>query len=168
MISGTDALGRRVLTFDAFATACYEGGIVKTMISICQNTRTEPSCAIAGYDALIALLCLVKMGSPPERRACLDQLLENDVVQVCLAKLDHRFIIHRELGITTLWTLAMEGRLGSMISPSQTNEIMVAMCRHALVAPRIFVEQIISPDTAWQSQIVMNRVNVRSFLLQAK
>lgn len=160
MSCGTDSLGRRVLAFDAFAMACYTGGIVKTMIVISQNTRTDPSYAIAGYDALIALLYLVKMGSPPQRRACLDQLLENNIVQVCLAKIDHRFIIHRQLGITTLWTLAMEVPLGSKLSPSQMNEITAAMCHYALVVPRIFVEQVISPDTAWQSQIIMDGANV--------
>ena len=63
---------------------CYERGIVKTMITIAQNTRPDSRCAIAGYNAMDSILYLVKTGTIPERLMCLDQLLKNNIVQICL------------------------------------------------------------------------------------
>lgn len=54
------------------------------MLAVTQNDRAGMECAIAGYQALDALIHMLRAASVPERKMCLDQLLEHNVVNICL------------------------------------------------------------------------------------
>jgi len=55
------------------------------MLTVTQNTRPDSRCAIAGYQAMDAIVHLFRTGTIPERRDLLSQLLEHNAVQICLA-----------------------------------------------------------------------------------
>ena len=57
---------------------------MKTMLTVTQNTRPGKACAIAAYQALSSMLHLMRTGNSAERRALLDQLVENNALEICL------------------------------------------------------------------------------------
>lgn len=70
--------------FDSFGEAAFEAGIVKTMLTITQNTRPEKECSIAAYQALDSISHLIRTGNIAERGEVLDQLLKFNAVDICL------------------------------------------------------------------------------------
>lgn len=139
------------------------------MILICENPRPEPPCAMAGYWALDALNCLVARGTVPERHALLQQLLDYDIISVCLNKLGHPLCTHRRLAADTLRVMAAEGFLGDKLPPAQINQVFAAMCRYTLSGPEHCVQEMQSPATSWQSQMFMGQIGVsHDFLLEFK
>jgi hypothetical protein len=83
--SGNNPSGPRVIGFNDFSKLCFANGIVKTMLTVTQNTRSDIQCAIAGYQAMDAVVYLFRVGTIPERCALLSQLLVHNAVQICLA-----------------------------------------------------------------------------------
>jgi len=70
--------------FDSFGEACFEGGIVETMLKIAQDTRTDQWPALASYFALDSMWQLTRTGTIEERRELVKQLVELDAVNICL------------------------------------------------------------------------------------
>lgn len=134
------------------------------MITLAQNVRPDPRCAIAGYQALDSIGALMMTGTIADRRALLDQLLENNIVDICLTKLRHPLCIHRNLAVNNLRVLSAEGFLGDKLSPLQASQIMIAMARHTLAGPQSYVHEMQLPVTSWQSQMFMGKVGVSCLL----
>lgn len=82
--SGYSVFGPKILGFEGFTKNCYDQGFIKTMLAISQVTTPDHRHMIAGYQAMDAISHLIRRGTVAERRACLDQFLEEDGVAVCL------------------------------------------------------------------------------------
>jgi hypothetical protein len=54
------------------------------MLALTKTTRRDTACTIAGYEALDSMWHLTRTENTTERRKILEQLLHNDVVDICL------------------------------------------------------------------------------------
>jgi len=70
--------------FDTFEEAAFESGIVKTMLTITQDTRTGQWPALSGYFALQSMWHLTKTGTSDERRALLKELMDHNGLEIIL------------------------------------------------------------------------------------
>lgn len=55
------------------------------MLELTQRATYDYRRALAGYHAIDTISCLAKTGSISERRLLLDQLIENDIIGVCVS-----------------------------------------------------------------------------------
>lgn len=137
--------------FDSFGEAAFESGIVPAMLKVTQDPRTDPGHGLASYSALDSMIHLMRTGTADERRALLKELLANDVVEICISKIDHPLAIHRQLATNTIRNLASESFLGEYLTSKQTSDIMVKMCEFLLEGPDFYVKQMKHRETTWQS-----------------
>jgi hypothetical protein len=70
--------------FNTFEEAAFENGIVKTMLTITQDTRTGQWPALSGYFALQLMWHLTKTGTSDERRALLKELMDHNGLEIIL------------------------------------------------------------------------------------
>lgn len=68
--------------FNTFEEAAFESGIVKTMLTITQDTRTGQWPALSGYFALQLMWHLTKTGTSDERRALLKELMDHNGLEI--------------------------------------------------------------------------------------
>jgi hypothetical protein len=157
---------RDPLSFSAFGSACCAAGIVKTFLAVVTShlytqSQSQPKERyIAQYNALEALAEFMQTGNMTERRMLLEDMKKNHVVNICLSHLNHPLCIFRQLAINTLSILASESVLGETLSATETADIIAAVCRFTLEGPDFFIENMQSPNTTWQSQIVMGATDV--------
>ncbi|EGO03466.1 hypothetical protein SERLA73DRAFT_45690 [Serpula lacrymans var. lacrymans S7.3] len=137
--------------------ACLASGIVRTMLTITKQKVKCPSREhhIAGHHALDSLVQFLQTGTLPERRSILEEMVRYDAVNICLEKLDNGLCFHRHLAVSALRAMAGESFLGENISPSTAADIIYAMCQFTLEGPASFVQEMASPATGWQSQMIM-------------
>ena len=69
--------------FDSFGEAAFESGIVKTMLKMTQDARTDMGYALASYNALKFMWHLMRTGNIEERRALLQELLAHRALEIC-------------------------------------------------------------------------------------
>jgi len=70
--------------FNTFEEAAFESGIVKTMLTITQDTRTGQWPALSGYFALQLMWHLTKTGTSHERRALIKELMDHNALEIIL------------------------------------------------------------------------------------
>ncbi|KAJ3505914.1 hypothetical protein NLJ89_g7160 [Agrocybe chaxingu] len=70
--------------FDSFEEAAFEGGIVKTMMKIAQDPRTDKWHGLSAYFALDSMWHLMRTGRSDQRRELLKVLLEHRALEICL------------------------------------------------------------------------------------
>lgn len=70
--------------FNTFEEAAFESGIVKTMLTITQDTRTGQWPALSGYFALQLMWHLTKTGTSDERRALIKELMDHNALEIIL------------------------------------------------------------------------------------
>lgn len=63
---------------------CFEGGIVKTFLQIANESRPEKWPALAAHFALESTWMLMRKGTLDEREDLLKELLEHNVIDLCL------------------------------------------------------------------------------------
>lgn len=68
--------------FDSFGEAAFESGIVKTMLKVTQDERTDTGYALASYNALESMWHLMRTGNVQERRALLQELLAHSALEI--------------------------------------------------------------------------------------
>jgi hypothetical protein len=68
--------------FDSFGEAAFESGIVKTMLKMTQDERTDTGYALASYNALESMWHLMRTGNIQERRALLQELLAHSALEI--------------------------------------------------------------------------------------
>jgi hypothetical protein len=54
------------------------------MLTVTRSTRPGLDCATGAYHALDSLIQMLRIASVPQRKICLDQLIEHDVINICL------------------------------------------------------------------------------------
>ncbi|KAG1900306.1 uncharacterized protein F5891DRAFT_1033352 [Suillus fuscotomentosus] len=158
--------GRDPLSFSVFGRACYAAGIVKTFLAVVTShlytqSQSQPKERYIGqYNALEALEEFMQTGNLTERRTLLEDMKKNHVVNICLSHLNHPLCIFRQLAINTLRVLASESVLGETSSVTEIADIIAAVCRFTLEGPDFFIEGMRSPNTTWQSQMVMGATDI--------
>jgi len=70
--------------FDILADICLESGIVKTFLQIAKEPKIEKWPALGAHFALHSMCMLMRKGTEEEREDLLKELLEHDVVNLCL------------------------------------------------------------------------------------
>ncbi|EIW83528.1 hypothetical protein CONPUDRAFT_52764, partial [Coniophora puteana RWD-64-598 SS2] len=154
----TQILGPRMLT--PFARSCVKAGIVSTMLSVLRHEwPRHPNYQgryYAQYWTMQGLCALLNCGNDSERRSLLKEMLEEDVVGLCLRFMQHGLCVMHHLGINALRTLA-EAFLGHHISSNVAAEIVEAVCDYALRGPENIVKQMNNHATAWQSAVFMHK-----------
>lgn len=65
--------------------AWVDAGIVKLMMTIAQSKKISKWPALSSYFALTSMWDLTRVGSITERRTLLHQMLDHNVVQLCMA-----------------------------------------------------------------------------------
>lgn len=70
--------------FNTLQEAVFESGIVKTMLTIAQDTRISQWPALAGYFALQSMWHLTTVGTSDERRALIKELMDHNAVEIIL------------------------------------------------------------------------------------
>ena len=68
--------------FDSFGEAAFESRIVKTMLKMTQDERTDTGYALASYSALESMWHLMRTGNIEERRALLNELLAHNALEI--------------------------------------------------------------------------------------
>jgi len=68
--------------FDSFGEAAFESGIVKTMLKVTQDKRTDIGPALASYNALESMWHLMRTGNVEERCALLQELLAHNALEI--------------------------------------------------------------------------------------
>ncbi|EIW74017.1 hypothetical protein CONPUDRAFT_160509 [Coniophora puteana RWD-64-598 SS2] len=108
---------------------------------------------MAQYYALEALRNLVRICDDSERRQLGEDLLEEDIVGLCLQLL-HRYpcILH-EAVTNLLRALAGDAFLGNKLSSSVVADAIEGVCRYALAGPDYVISQMLDPLTTWQSSV---------------
>ncbi|KIM42138.1 hypothetical protein M413DRAFT_444606 [Hebeloma cylindrosporum] len=138
--------------FDTFEEAAIESGIVKTMLTITQDTRTSQWPALSGYFALQLMWHLTKTGTSYERRALLKELMDHNALEIILNKLEnHPLVSHRQCAANVLRCLTSENFLGEVLSSKQMSDVMVKLSRYILMGHDMFSAQMLNPTTTWQS-----------------
>ncbi|KAH7905185.1 hypothetical protein BJ138DRAFT_1165257 [Hygrophoropsis aurantiaca] len=147
-----------------FGRACVDADIVKTMLDLATNcpysSEVPKEQCIAQYHALEALAGLLQCGDLTQRRDLLDQMLQLDVVNICLQKLDHPLCTHRQQAINLLRVACSEAFLGEKVTAAIAADIIAAMCKFTLEGPLDFVSQLLSLDTTWQSRLFMGTLGI--------
>ncbi|KIK41686.1 hypothetical protein CY34DRAFT_805777 [Suillus luteus UH-Slu-Lm8-n1] len=157
---------RDPLSFSAFGSACYAAGIVKTFLAVVTShlytqSQSQPKERFIGqYNALEALAEFMQTGNLTQRRTLLEDMKKHHVINICLSHLSHPLCIFRQLAINTLRVLANESVLGETLSATEAADIIAAVCRFTLEGPDFFIEGMRSPNTTWQSQMVMGATDV--------
>lgn len=72
-------------------------------------------------------------------------------------------MLHRQLSLHVLRTLAAEGFLGEALTPAETADMVVHMCRFSLAGPGFHEQQMRDPALTWQASMFLGRENVRPF-----
>ncbi|OAX38729.1 hypothetical protein K503DRAFT_792343 [Rhizopogon vinicolor AM-OR11-026] len=111
--------------------------------------------ALASYCALAVLVDLLHIGTHSERQAIADEMLNHDVMDLCLKNIDSWLCSYRRLAASTIRSLA--GLIGDRISAGTIADIIAKMCAFVLQGPRFFVEQFHAPETKWQGGIIVLR-----------
>jgi hypothetical protein len=73
------AAGR--LGFASFPQACFTAGLIPSMFAVARNVDARVcgmNASLAGFHAVESVMFLSRLGTPAERRRCLDQILEQD------------------------------------------------------------------------------------------
>ncbi|KDR68426.1 hypothetical protein GALMADRAFT_231393 [Galerina marginata CBS 339.88] len=140
------------LGFDSFGEAAFEGGIVKAMMKITQDPRTDKWHGLASYFAMDAMWQLTRTGNVEERRALLQELLEHNVLKICMDKIEnHPLVIHRQVACCLIRCLCAESYLGEIISSSQAADLIMVLCKHILEGPELYEKQFFNAQLTWQS-----------------
>ncbi|KAG2146289.1 hypothetical protein DEU56DRAFT_978760 [Suillus clintonianus] len=153
-------------SFSAFGRACYAAGIVKTFLAVLTShlytqSQSQPKERYLGqYYAFESLSELMMTGNLTERRALLEDMKKNHIVNICLSHLKHPLCTFRQLAISTFHVLACGSVLGEESSPAEAADIIAAACKFALEGPDFFIENMQSSNTTWQSQIVIGATDV--------
>jgi len=98
----------------------------------------------------------MRTGNEFERRQLRDDMLEEDIVGVCLQHLQRPLCVMHEAAINLLRALASDAFLGDKVSPSVAADIIESVCLFALAGPDHVVSQMLDPMTAWQSLVFTN------------
>ncbi|KAG1769351.1 hypothetical protein EDD22DRAFT_869015 [Suillus occidentalis] len=146
------------LSFSSFWQRTFLGVVTSHLYA---QTQSQPKERFIGqYHALEALAEFMQTGNLTERRMLLEDMKKHHVVNICLSHLSHPLCIFRQLAVHTLRVLANESVLGETLSATEASDIISAVCRFALDGPDFFIEGMRSPNTTWQSQIVMGATDV--------
>ncbi|EIW74013.1 hypothetical protein CONPUDRAFT_133538 [Coniophora puteana RWD-64-598 SS2] len=111
---------------------------------------------LAQYYALESLHNLTLTGNEFERRQLRDDMLEENLIAVCLQHMQRPLCIMHGAVITLLQTLAFDAFLGEQISSSVAADIIESVCLYTLAGPDSIISQMLDPDTAWQSSVFPN------------
>ncbi|KAF8647415.1 hypothetical protein AX16_006729 [Volvariella volvacea WC 439] len=137
---------------DQLAKASFQAGMIRTMLSVAQNTRPGSDCGLAAHFAIECLSQLITNGDMQERHEVLDELLEHDALNIFLdIASNHRYAICRNSAVEAMRTMSAGSFLGSRLSAAQTANIMTTMCRIILAGPQLFIDQMSNPSLVWQN-----------------
>ncbi|EIW78250.1 hypothetical protein CONPUDRAFT_60632, partial [Coniophora puteana RWD-64-598 SS2] len=137
-----------------FIRSCLGAGLVSTMMKIARREwpgRNVPRArVISQYRALQLLCILVQLGDESECQTMLDDLLKQDVLNICLQCMQHQLCVMRLLSISALRSLC-QVYLGEKVPSSLAAAIIEGVCLYTLQGPDHVVNQLLNPVTAWQS-----------------
>ncbi|KAF9530029.1 hypothetical protein CPB83DRAFT_197704 [Crepidotus variabilis] len=140
--------------FNSFGEACFEGGIVKTLLQIARDPKNQQDQfpALAAHFALQAFWMLMRTGTTEERRELLKQLYEDGVVELCLNNARSApCVIHRQGSVNFIRCLSSESFLGEFLSAAETSKVIGDMSEYILQGPQLFIEQFGNARLTWQS-----------------
>ncbi|EIW74490.1 hypothetical protein CONPUDRAFT_170182 [Coniophora puteana RWD-64-598 SS2] len=163
--------------FTKFTTACIGVGVVSSMVAIIRQEWSGPRVPKERYMAqcnaqeilcnLIPqeILCnLIRIGNDADRHAILDKLLQENIVDICLRRMQHPLCIVQQSAVNTLAVLSSSAALGKKVTASTAADITEAACVYALRGQDYYVKQILDPSTTWQSFIFTHTDNMPSRL----
>lgn len=175
--------------FNTFEEAAFESGLVKTMLTITQDTRTGQWPALSGYFALQLMWHLTKTGTSDERRALIKELMDHNALEIILdvgtfsppmvvffwiilictplpQKIEsHPLVSHRQCAVNVLRCLTSESFLGEALSSKQMSDVMLKLSRYILAGHELFSAQMLNPTTTWQSFLCFGQFGVHFYAI---
>ncbi|KAJ7255269.1 hypothetical protein C8J57DRAFT_1437127 [Mycena rebaudengoi] len=140
------------IKLDTFGEIAFESGIAKTMMLVAQIERPGQQAGLAAYYGFESIWHMVRTANVSERRALVKELVEANVIEITLDKVETASLcIQRQGAVALLRSLSCESFLGEIITSKQAAEIFLAMSRYTLAGPSVFIDQMGTPSTTWQS-----------------